>query len=66
MFTCFPPPNTAGIGQACDNSAGPYCQHGLACDAAVCREYCCSTADCTTGTCQQVGTAGSITISVCK
>jgi hypothetical protein len=66
MFACFPPPNDAAEGQACNNMSGPFCMHGLACDAMVCRKYCCDNADCTTGTCTTVGMSGSITQKVCK
>jgi hypothetical protein len=65
-FVCFPPPNTQGLNQSCDNSLGPFCQHGLACDAGICRQYCCTTGDCTGGaTCQTVGMAGSIVVMIC-
>jgi hypothetical protein len=65
-FECFPPPNDAQIGGACDNSAGPYCTNGAACVMMVCAEYCCSDADCGGKTCTSIGMSGTIDVKVCQ
>lgn len=66
-FQCFPPPNDAHLGDACNNSQGPFCAQGLACDNGTCKTYCCDDSQCAAGTtCQQTGTVGTITISVCQ
>jgi hypothetical protein len=66
-FACFPPPNDAHLGDACDNSQGPFCSAGLACDQGTCKQYCCDDSICAAGTtCQEVGSAGFITIKVCQ
>lgn len=43
---CFPPPNTQGLGQACDPNQGPFCQGGTTCVNGTCAALCCSAADC--------------------
>jgi hypothetical protein len=50
-FACFPPPNDAVVCGACDNQAGPFCGAGMSCFNAKCTHYCCTDADCGTGTC---------------
>jgi len=65
LFECFPPPNDAGLGAACDNSVGPYCQHGLACTTNGCAAYCCDASDCA-GTCDTMGMVGSVEVKVCS
>lgn len=66
-FQCFPPPNDAHLGDACNNAQGPFCAQGLACDNGTCKTYCCDDSQCAAGTtCQQTGTVGTITISVCQ
>jgi hypothetical protein len=64
VLQCFPPPNSAGLGDMCDSDGGgPFCSHGLTCgESNICVEYCCSQGDCTTGTCTEVA-AG---ISTCQ
>jgi hypothetical protein len=47
--TCYPPPNTQAVGQACDAAQGPFCQGGSTCVQGVCAQLCCSAADCTGG-----------------
>mgnify|MGYP001185302393 CR=1 FL=1 len=50
---CFPPPNTAGIDEPCDNSAGPYCAAGGWCapdtitGESFCQQVCCVDSECT-------------------
>jgi hypothetical protein len=41
-FQCFPPPNDSSQGGFCDQTAGPFCQHKLACNANVCTPFCCT------------------------
>jgi hypothetical protein len=65
QFHCFPPPNDVPIGGSCNLSSGPYCQNGGTCLGNVCRAFCCDDTDCTSGTCQVGGNAGSIEIKVC-
>jgi hypothetical protein len=66
-FECFPPPNDAHLGDACDNSQGPFCSQGLACNAGKCATYCCDDSVCAAGThCTSVGTAGTINVQVCQ
>ena len=49
---CFPPPNTAAVGEACDNSAGPYCAVGGWCapdsitGEPFCHQVCCFDSEC--------------------
>ncbi|MBI3200627.1 MAG: hypothetical protein HYZ29_03720 [Myxococcales bacterium] len=62
-FECFDPPNDVPVGGACDLSKGPYCLPKHKCQDKICRQYCCTNADCTGGgTCKamssQVGTLG--------
>lgn len=67
LFECFPPPNDAQLGEACDNSMGPFCAAGLACDQGTCKQYCCDDSICAAGTtCQQTGDFGDIVIQVCQ
>jgi hypothetical protein len=67
LLECFPPPNDAHLGDACDNGQGPFCSAGLACDQGTCKTYCCDDSLCAAGTtCQKTGEAGSIVIQVCK
>jgi len=67
LFECFPPPNDAHLGDACDNSQGPFCSAGLACDQGTCKTYCCDDSICAAGTtCQKTGEVGSIVIQVCQ
>jgi hypothetical protein len=69
-FVCYPPPNTATVCQTCDNSSanGPFCGPGTTClnssaTATVCAHYCCTDADCGSGTCTTMvqGTDGGPT-----
>ena len=62
---CFPPPNDAPVGSPCNVSSGPYCQHGSTCNGGICRAYCCDDTDCTIGTCQTLGTVGSVELRAC-
>ncbi len=64
-FVCFPPPNDAQEGGACDNAAGPYCSDGLTCVSNICRAFCCIDGDCNGATCTEVGTSGNIIIKAC-
>lgn len=52
-FSCYPPPNTAGLCQSCNNSTGPYCGAGMKCLDGTCAKYCCSSLDCGTGVCDK-------------
>lgn len=65
-FQCFAPPNNVPEGGACDQAAGPYCQHGLTCLAGTsCKRFCCTNADCGVGTCQFFGTYGALNVNIC-
>jgi len=67
LFECFPPPNDALLGEPCDNGAGPFCAHGLACNEGFCSTYCCDDSLCAAGTtCQETGSVGEVVIKVCK
>jgi hypothetical protein len=70
QFVCFDPPNTAGKGAPCDAQAGPYCMMGLTCvsngTSSTCASFCCTGTDCGGGTCDSIGTAGSIDVKVCS
>lgn len=64
VFSCFNPPNDVPPGGACDLSKGPYCVPKYKCQDKICKQYCCTNADCTGGgTCKpmsdQVGTLGA-------
>jgi hypothetical protein len=59
-FVCYPPPNTATACQSCDptGQTGPTCVGGFTCPglntagtAGYCAKYCCTNADCGSGTC---------------
>lgn len=63
-FECYPPPNDAGICQPCGPSVGAFCSGGLACIDGVCMKFCCTTADCGAGVCDQKALA-STTLGVC-
>ncbi len=52
-FACYPPPNEAALCAACDNSAGPFCQGGMACLGGKCARFCCDDSDCGTGKCDK-------------
>ena len=61
-FTCYPAPNVALVGEACDAGAGPWCAGGATCvpaDASgttfVCATFCCDDNACVGGTTCQVG-----------
>ena len=46
-FQCYPGPNEALEGSACDDDNGPYCAGGVTCeDDARCHRFCCSDQDC--------------------
>ena len=66
LFHCFPPPNDAPVGSPCDVASGPYCQHGGTCVGGTCRAYCCDDTDCTIGSCQAVGSGGTIELKACQ
>lgn len=55
VYVCFPPPNDAAMCADCSNSAGPFCAPGFHCNEDMnggkCTHYCCTNADCGTGTC---------------
>ena len=65
LFFCFAGPNDAGPGGACDNQNGPFCQHGLACNAGSCAYFCCDASDCT-GTCDTLGMVGNVEVKLCS
>jgi hypothetical protein len=66
-FQCFEPPNDAQLGEACNNSQGPFCGHGLACHLGTCAQYCCDDSGCAAGTtCVEAGVVGPITIRLCQ
>ena len=55
-FSCYPAPNDAMIGEACDASAGPWCAAGGTCVATdesgtafICAKFCCSDSQCDEG-----------------
>jgi len=50
-FVCFAEGNVGGLCEPCDSDAGEFCQGGLACVGTTCMRYCCTDADCGTGTC---------------
>jgi hypothetical protein len=52
-FQCFPPPNEVALCETCTPGAGKYCAPGMTCLFPVnrCARYCCTDADCGTGTC---------------
>lgn len=45
-LSCFPPPNTQILGQACDPQSGPFCAGSMTCFNGTCAPYCCSNSDC--------------------
>ena len=59
VFICYPPPNDGLLCDECDYSGGSFCAGTTTCAAAgvptgtagQCTRYCCSDADCGTGTC---------------
>ena len=60
VLTCFPPPNTAQRGDACDLHHGPFCSAGLVCGpTATCIPFCCADEECTTAgeTCEPLAQA---------
>ncbi|MCA9619002.1 MAG: hypothetical protein KC731_08270 [Myxococcales bacterium] len=62
---CFPPPNTAPVGGACDASAGPYCAFGATCLGGTCAAFCCDQSDCASGTCQAFNSDGPLPLRAC-
>jgi len=52
QLVCFPPPNTAELGQSCNNQGGPFCASGGWCvpdtsgGPGICRKVCCSDGEC--------------------
>ncbi|MEM1416655.1 MAG: hypothetical protein AAGH15_17215 [Myxococcota bacterium] len=46
IVACFPPPADQQLGEACDNSAGPWCAGGLRCSGGVCMDACCEDSEC--------------------
>ncbi len=56
-LACFPPPNLAGPGEACDNQYGPMCTGGYHCTNLVCRKFCCADTDCGGDTCTPIENA---------
>lgn len=46
IVACFPPPADRGLGQACDNDTGPFCQGGLRCMGGECMDTCCTDDEC--------------------
>jgi len=56
-FECYPPPNTALVCGACDDST-TFCAGGETCfSGAECAHYCCTNADCGAGKCTTGGFA---------
>ena len=49
---CYPPPNPAPLGGACNAKDGPFCVPGSVCTGSpgTCVPFCCSNADCAAGT----------------
>lgn len=63
---CFPPPNTAKLGGACDPTNGPFCAGGLHCaEGGVCGKFCCSSSECGGGTCTVLDSMTG-TLGVCE
>jgi len=56
-LSCYPPPNLAGPGDACDNENGPFCVGGYHCTRGICRSFCCSSSDCGGRACQAIDSA---------
>ncbi|MDC3958798.1 hypothetical protein [Polyangium jinanense] len=51
-FSCYPPPNEAKEGEACNNASGPFCAPTLHCYG-TCKKFCCASAECAQGeTCE--------------
>jgi hypothetical protein len=68
-FVCFNPPNDAKLCDTCDAtfSGGPSCAGGTTCEptdqagnTAQCARYCCTDADCGSGTCVTSNSAGPL------
>jgi hypothetical protein len=68
-FDCYAGPNDATVCQACDLMAvmAPFCAGGTTCFAVTpgaamgaCAKYCCTDADCGSGTCQTMGPTGPL------
>jgi hypothetical protein len=68
-FTCYFPPNDAKLCDACDptEASPPYCTGGTTCyptnasgTTGQCAKYCCSDADCGSGTCMTTGSMGAL------
>jgi hypothetical protein len=71
-FVCYPPPNTAAVCAACDNTSGPYCAPTTTCvitnESSMttdCARYCCTNADCGSGRCMTGGFAPAPTLGIC-
>ena len=43
--------NVGGLCEPCDSDAGEFCRGGLACVGNTCMRFCCTDADCGTGSC---------------
>ena len=50
-FQCFAPPNTAMLGEACDEEKGPTCAHSMGCLGGKCAKFCCINSDCPSNSC---------------
>lgn len=50
-FACFASGNVNGACEPCGASADDFCLPGLTCVDGICTKYCCSDADCGSGTC---------------
>jgi hypothetical protein len=67
-FTCFGPPNETPCGGSCDNSTGPFCLPGHVClgsGMTKCARYCCTDADCGSGSCIDLSAAFGQPMRIC-
>ncbi|MEM9073161.1 MAG: hypothetical protein AAGE52_31945 [Myxococcota bacterium] len=49
IIQCFPPPADQGLGEACNNDTGPFCEGGLRCMSGQCMDTCCDRSECAAG-----------------
>ena len=66
-FQCYPAPNDQKICEACNGGDGPWCSGSMTCGAGdKCARYCCSDADCGTGTCTKGAWPSSPDLGLCE
>jgi hypothetical protein len=66
-FTCYDPPNDGLLCEECDQET-IFCAGTMTCntDEGLCTKYCCTDADCGTGTCQSLGIPGAPGLGLCS